>query len=213
MSAILQRSSREPLCLSYQALEKWVQRELGSVAHERRVTEIASKLFDLTWPLHGMERSERRLLRMAAMVHDVGRSIDDETHPQQGARMLLETTHLPLDPSLRRSLAYLTRYHRGKVPELGTGEILSRHDDAETLLKLLALLRSADALDGRSLESPQLVFELLGRRLSITCYLQEDTPKARKTYLRMKKHRLMENLFDCRINLRISEAAALRMVA
>lgn len=213
MSPILVRSSREPLCLAYQALEKWVLRELGSVAHERRVTEIASKLFDLTWPLHGMGRSERRLLRMAAMVHDVGRSIDDDTHPLQGARMLLETTHLPIDPSERRALAYLTRHHRGKVPELGADEILRRSDDAETLRKVLALLRSADALDGRTVESPRLVFELLGRRLQITCYLQEDTPKARKSYLRMKKHRLMEELLDCRINLRIAEATALRMVA
>jgi hypothetical protein len=29
----------------------------------------------------------------------------------------------------------------------------------------------------------------------------------------MKKHRLMEELFECRVNLRIAEATALRMVA
>lgn len=213
MNALLLRSSREPLCLVYQALERWVLVELGSVAHERRVTEIASRLFDLTWPLHGMSRSERRLLRMAAMVHDVGRSIDDDTHPLQGARMLLQTDHLPLESSERRALAYLTRHHRGKVPELGAGEFLRRNDDAETLRMVLALLRSADALDGRTLESPRLSFELIGRSLNIACHLQGNSPKARKSYLRMKKHRLMEELFDCRVNLRIAEAEALRMVA
>lgn len=206
-------SSREPMCLQYQALQSWVLRELGSVSHELRVTQIASKLFDLTWPLHGLGRSERRLLRMAAMVHDVGRSIDDETHPEQGARMLLETAQLPLNSRERRALAFLTRYHRGKPPELGGDAMLHRGDDAETLRKVLALLRSADALDGRSLESPGLVFQLTGRRLLITCYLENDTPKARKAYTRLKKHRLLQELFDCQIELQVAQAFALQMVA
>src|SRR5581483_11298394 len=52
-------------------------------AIEQRVSEIAQKLFDLTWPLHGLGCRERRLLRLAAFVHDVGRAIDDRTHPKQ----------------------------------------------------------------------------------------------------------------------------------
>jgi exopolyphosphatase/pppGpp-phosphohydrolase len=207
------RTSREPLCLQYQALDKWVLRQLGCVAHERRVAEVASKLFDLTWPLHGMGRAERRTLRLGALVHDVGRSIDDESHPHEGARLLLETTHLPLDAAERRALAYLTRHHRGKPPEIGADEILRRNDDAAMLRKILALLRSADALDGRTLESPRLTFELTGRRLQITCFLNDDTPKARKVFTRMKKHRLMEDLFDCQVDLRIAQPMALQMVA
>lgn len=213
MSSILSQSSREPLCLQYRALERWVQRELGSVEHERRVTEIASKIFDLTWPLHGLTRDDRRLLRLAAMAHDVGRSIDDDTHPQQGAQMVMETDHLPLDAAERRALAYLTRHHRGKVPQAGTDEILRRTDDHDTLRRILALLRAADALDSRAIESPRLVFELLGRTLQVICYLEHDTPKARKVYTRPKKYRLMEELLDCRVDVRIATAQSLRMVA
>jgi exopolyphosphatase/pppGpp-phosphohydrolase len=210
---MLMQTFREPICLQLESLEKWVRGELGSVAHERQVVRIASKLFDLTWPLHGLGRAERRLLRMGAMVHDVGRSIDDETHPQEGARMILETAHLPLDPAERRTLAYLTRYHRGKPPEIGSAEILRRSDDAPMLRMLLAILRSADALDGRSLESPHLAFELLGRRLQITCHLQNDTPKARKVYARMKKHRMIEELLGCRVEVRIVPNVELKKAA
>jgi exopolyphosphatase/pppGpp-phosphohydrolase len=213
VSPILFQSSREPLCLQYRSLEKWVQNELGSVDHERRVAEIASKLFDLTWPLHGLTREDRWVLRLAAMVHDVGRSIDDETHPEQGARMVMETDHLPLEPAERRAMAYLTRYHRGKIPELGADEILRRADDHDTLRRILALLRAADALDSRAIESPRLMFELIGRHIQITCYLENDTPKARKVYTRPKKYRLMEELFDCRVDVRIAMAHSLRMVA
>lgn len=213
MSPILVHSSREPLCLQYRSLENWVRSELGSVDHERRVTDIASKMFDLTWPLHGLTRDDRRMLRLAAMVHDIGRSVDDDTHPQEGARMVMKTEHLPLDPDERRALAYLTRYHRGKVPPAETDEILHRADDHDTLRRILSLLRAADALDSRAIESPRLMLELLGRRLQVTCFLEHDTPKARKVYTRRKKYRLMEELLDCRVDVRIAMAQSLRMAA
>ena len=213
MNLVTFRTSRDSLCLREKSLEKWVHRQLGSIDHERRVTQIASKLFDLTWPYHGLGRAERRMLRMAATVHDVGRSIDDDTHPEQGARMLQETAQLPLEADERRGLAYLTRYHRGKVPALGADQILRRSDDAPTLRTILALLRSADALDGRSIERPRLIFEMVGRRLQVTCFLEEDTPKARKVYTRRKKHRLLEELLGCRLDVRIAHPAGLRMVA
>src|SRR5947209_19993277 len=95
------------------SLERWVVRHLGTIEHERRVTQISGKLFDLTWSLHGLRMSDRRLLALAAVVHDVGRAIDGQTHPEQGARMLLEDRSLPLKSPERRALAYLTRYHRG----------------------------------------------------------------------------------------------------
>lgn len=213
MSVVSLQPVREPLCLQYRSLERWVLHELGSVDHERRVTKIASKLFDLTWPLHGLSRDDRRVLRLAAMVHDVGRSIDDDTHPQQGAWMVAETAHLPLNAAERRALAYLTLYHRGKVPASGADEILRRNDDHDAIRRILALLRAADALDSRAIESPRLMFELTGRRLQVTCFLANDTPKARKVYARRKKYRLLEELLDCQVDLRIATARSLRWVA
>ena len=108
---------------------------------------------------------------------------------------------------------YLTRYHRGDVPEARADDILRRDDDQEKVRVLLALLRAADSLDSRSIESPRLVFALRDRRLHITCYLDEDTPRARKVYGRRKKFRLLEELLDCRVELHIVQAEQLQMVA
>jgi exopolyphosphatase/guanosine-5'-triphosphate,3'-diphosphate pyrophosphatase len=199
--------------LQHRAVEKWVHAQLGTIRHEQRVSEIAQKLFDLTWPLHGLGRRERRLLRLAALVHDVGRAIDDLTHPKQGARMILEADHLPLSRFERRALAYVTRRHRGDVPEPRCDKYLNADDDARTLLIVLALLRAADALDGRSLESPRLVFALLGKQLRITCYLDSECPKAWRAYSRRKKFRLLEAQLDIRIEVRPEHARAIQMVA
>jgi exopolyphosphatase/guanosine-5'-triphosphate,3'-diphosphate pyrophosphatase len=203
----------ESICHRQRAVERWVARRLGTIVHEQRVKEIGLKLFDLTWPLHGLRVPERRLLALAAVVHDVGRSMDDETHPQQGKKLIERAEHLPLSSTTRRALMYLTRFHRGTVPESKADGILDRHDDHTKLRLLLALLRAADSLDSRSIASPRLVFALRDRRLHIALYLDEDTPRARKVYGRRKKFRLLEELLDCQVDLHIVEAQQLQMVA
>jgi len=205
------------------AAEAWVARQLGGSGHERRVASIAATLFDLTAPLHGLASlADRRLLQLAALVHDVGRRAGKGNHAAAGAAMVLSDDGvLPLTAAERRAVAYLTLHHRGAVPEVGDDDVLhDREDDAGRLLKLLALLRAADALDSRSLESPQVVFALLPGtaanarpRLRVTCYLQTDSAKARRVYERRKKFRLLEDVLGCRVEVEIVQAQALRMVA
>ena len=188
------------------AVEDWVSSHLRSLEHERRVKEIAGRLFDLTQPLHCLKEADRRTLLLAAVVHDVGRSVDDRTHPEQGARMLRAAHELPLPPKQRAALVQLTRFHRGKVDSQLTR--LSRR-----MLVLLALLRAADGLDSRAIESPKLVMAFRGRRLHITCYLDELTAKAMKVYGRRKKFALLEEVLDCRVEVNLVEGRELRMVA
>jgi putative nucleotidyltransferase with HDIG domain len=213
-------SAAEPVCPRFHAVQRWVLRHLETVQHERQVAAIASNLFDLTRPLHGLSLTDRRLLRLAALVHDVGRCISKKDHPSEGARMLREDNALPITADERRALAYLTRYHRGPVPPCGHDEILHRRDDPDRLLRLLGLLRTADALDSRSLEPARLVFALAAagnsgraRLLCVTCYLDEVTPKADRVYRRRKKFRLLEELLDVRVEVEIDHAEALRLVA
>jgi exopolyphosphatase/pppGpp-phosphohydrolase len=167
-----------------------------------------------------MGAGDRRLLRLGALVHDVGRAVDKAEHPAIGADMLLDAHDgPPLTAAERRRLAYLTAHHKGDIPPAGGDAILCPSDGAPRMLRLLALLRAADALDSRSLETPRLVFALGGspRRLPVElrvhCYLHADTPKARKVYRRRKKFRLLEDVFNCRVEIEIAHAHALRLVA
>jgi exopolyphosphatase / guanosine-5'-triphosphate,3'-diphosphate pyrophosphatase len=202
-----------PLCLKLHALSRWTARQLGDIGHEQRVASIASTLFELTGSLHALKGDDLRLLRMAAIVHDVGRSVDDETHPEHGAAMVRQAAHLPLTGSERRWLAYLTRYHRGRVPGSRSDKILRRKDDHPRLRLLLALLRAADALDSRTAETPHLRFHLDGRRLRVLCHLEHDTPKARRVYTRRKKFRLLEELLGCQVVVTLRRSKAMQLVA
>jgi exopolyphosphatase/guanosine-5'-triphosphate,3'-diphosphate pyrophosphatase len=205
----LQRRKRTDL----QVLADWAKSRLGSLGHERRVLRIAAHLFDLTAGLHDLTPWHRRLLKAAALVHDVGRSIDKEQHPRHGARLLLRERSLSLPRSIRRALAFLTLYHRDAVPEAGEERILTAADDRAALRKLLALLRAADSLDSRSLESPRLFFTLRRRRIQVRAYLADPTGKAKRAYSRRKKLRLLERELECRVRVELEPAHRLRLVA
>lgn len=193
-------------------IERWVARRLGSMQHERAVAHLARRLFDLTSPLHRLGIEYRQLLTRACLVHDVGRCKDDDRHPTIGARMINESW-LPLSGTERRALMYLTRFHRGDVPAVGQDGILVPGDNHKSLRLVLALLRAADGLDSRAMSSPEVHFHLKGAKLFVHCALADISPKARKTFTRRKKFRLLEQTLDCRVKVRLSTEPVMEMVA
>jgi exopolyphosphatase/pppGpp-phosphohydrolase len=180
----------------------WVRRKLGSVDHELRVAHLAGLLFDLTQKRHGLGAGERRLLMLGALTHDVGRAVADEGHEQIGARMLTENGTLPLSETERRRVAYLTRYHKGRVPAMRQDEIL-RHeadaDDARTMGMLLGLLRAADGLDSRSVVPPRLFITMKGTRLTIQGFVAGSVGPVASKLGKAKKFRLMEEMLGCEV--------------
>lgn len=195
------------------SVRRWVASNMGNTRHERRVAAIAGELVKIFSPFHTLTRADLRLLRLAAMVHDVGRCVSDKHHPYIGAKMILDHAALPLKKSERRALAYLTLHHRGQNRDVRGDGILRPRDDASRLLVLLAFLRAADGLDSRSLPAPRLQFSLRGRRLRVACRLREDSDKARRAFSRRKKFRLLEKILRCRIEVAIDVHRRLRLVA
>src|SRR5579863_6316031 len=159
--------------LSY--LRRWTASHMGSISHERRVSWVARSLAEITSSLHGLSKREISLLQMAAIVHDVGRSVEPKRHAAIGAKMILKDSELPLKKRHRRALAFLTFHHRGRAPEPGCERFLGDADDISRLRLLLGFLRAADALDSRRLPSPRLDFQLRGRCLRVTCHLSQES--------------------------------------
>ncbi len=191
------------------AAEQYARRQLGSIAHERCVAAVADDLFVITSAFHRLTTKHRRLLQMAALLHDVGRRYDDKNHPARGAEMIDRARGLPLTARQRRSLCYCTRYHRGAVPKTGFDGILRNNDSRRELRLVLALLRTADALDNRQLESSRIYLKRQGRRLTITCTVgSDDFRRAQKAIGRRKKVRLLEELLDLSIEIDVRSASS-----
>jgi exopolyphosphatase/guanosine-5'-triphosphate,3'-diphosphate pyrophosphatase len=183
----------------------YVRKKLGDARHERRVAELASRLFTLTSAWHDLRATDLVALRLGCLLHDVGRSKDDALHPRIGARMIERADELPLTPRERRLAAFLTRYHRGAVPRCGHDEYL-RRGEYRTAVLLLAMLRAADALDSRSCGGASVTMERRpgeDRKITLRARPHDDTPKARKGLTRPKKYRLLETALRCEIRVRV----------
>ncbi len=122
--------------------------------------------------------------------------------------MIVGSASLPLRPAERRAAAYLARYHRKRVPSPEEQEIVGENEQ-ESLQLLLAILRTADALDGRRLASPGLAMRLTGRQLEIHCHIRRQWKRACRTFQKRRKFRLLKDLvgIDVQVQLRDGQFA------
>lgn len=116
--------------------------------HADHVAAFARQLFRELRHLHALDAKYELLLRVAAILHEVGMFISPREHHKHSLYILLNTEIFGLSSSDRLLVALLARYHRRYNPAPGHPHFsdLSR-EQRMIIFKLAALLRVADALD------------------------------------------------------------------
>lgn len=127
-------------------------------SHALQVQRLALSLFDQLRDLHGLGPDDRRLLAGAAVLHDVGRFIDDRRHHKHSYYLIREADVPRLDKESQEVIAIVARYHRKKEPSMAHGPF-SRLSapNRDRVTRLAALLRVADALDREHADAVQAV--------------------------------------------------------
>jgi exopolyphosphatase/guanosine-5'-triphosphate,3'-diphosphate pyrophosphatase len=118
-------------------------------AHTRHVAHLALGLFDelATAGLHEGDARERELLWAAAVLHDIGVTVDYDDHHKH-SRYLLINSGLP--GWSQREVAIIgqaVRYHRKGMPAMGPFDALARKGDGALLDRCALLLRLAEDLE------------------------------------------------------------------
>ncbi|MCG8479166.1 MAG: HD domain-containing protein [Spirochaetales bacterium] len=117
-------------------------------AHGRHVAKLAVNLFDQFAEEHAMDSHARLLLEVAGIVHDIGNFIRAAGHHKHGQYIVENSEIFGLSRSDIRILANVVRYHRGGMPNSAHTSFVSlRREQRMVVLKIVALLRVADALD------------------------------------------------------------------
>ncbi|MCL2205221.1 MAG: HD domain-containing protein [Treponema sp.] len=130
-------------------------------AHCRHVSGLCLILFDALIREHGMNRRERMLLEVAALVHEIGMFIKAEDHNLHGQYIINNSEIFGLKREEVDLIASVVRYHRGKVPSYSEIHHVALHREERILLfKMAAILRVADALDrGHSQNTKRITVE------------------------------------------------------
>ncbi len=117
-------------------------------AHAKNVAKLAIDIFEQTTELHGLDEEGRKLLEIAALLHDIGHFVSSRAHHKH-SHYLIESASFPaLTRKEKLMIACIARYHRKKFPEQSHSAYASLNPlDQEVVLKLSAILRLADGLD------------------------------------------------------------------
>jgi exopolyphosphatase/guanosine-5'-triphosphate,3'-diphosphate pyrophosphatase len=117
--------------------------------HTEHVATLALGMFDelAALGLHEGDPRERELLWAAAMLHDIGMSVDYDDHHKHSRYLILNGALPGFAPVETAIIAQAARYHRKGMPAPGPMASLFGEGDAERLDRCAALLRLAEDLE------------------------------------------------------------------
>lgn len=117
--------------------------------HATHVQSLAMSLFDQTASIHRLGEQARQLLSHSALLHDIGEHVAMQDHDQHGAYLILNGRLRGFSPEEVTAIAAIVRFHRKGTPgksSFAQWDSLGA-DTKDTVIRLTALLRIADALD------------------------------------------------------------------
>jgi exopolyphosphatase/guanosine-5'-triphosphate,3'-diphosphate pyrophosphatase len=113
-------------------------------AHTAHVAELALTMWDA---LGTGDPVERELLWAAAMLHDIGMSIDYDDHHKHSRYLILNAGRPGFSPRESALSGQMARFHRKGNPRLGPFAPLAADGDEELLTRCSAVLRVAEQLE------------------------------------------------------------------
>jgi exopolyphosphatase/guanosine-5'-triphosphate,3'-diphosphate pyrophosphatase len=137
--------------------------------HCRHVASLCMSLFDALIQEHGMNRRERMLLEITAMVHDIGMYIKAAAHHLHGQYIIANSEIFGLRREELDIIGNVIRYHRGVPPSSTDIEYIAlQREERILVLKMVSILRVADALDrGHSQQVKLKAIEKKGEILAL----------------------------------------------
>jgi len=167
------RLSREDRAL----VEQFARRFGVDLRHARKVAYFARELFEALSSVHGLGPDAGRLLEAAAYLRDAGHAISDASHHKHSQYIVQNSDLAGLTGAERRLVALLCRYHRKAMPAARHTEFQALGPEhRRTLLRLVPLLRVADALDrSRDQRVESVKGEAGSAQVVLTIYSEQDT--------------------------------------
>ncbi len=177
--------------------------------HAQQVARLAERIFDylVRSGSADLDRHHRTLLSAAALLHDVGYHIAHEAHHKHALYLIKHSELTGFSEAERDVIANVARYHRGSEPkERHEFFALLNQTDRETVRRLAAILRIADALDRRhDNRVSDLRCARNGRVMQIE--MQSDANCDREIAAAEQKSILFEQVFECRLTFSRRAAA------
>lgn len=130
--------------------EQYLDLYAKDCSHAREVSRLSMIIFDeVCQKVKEMSNKKRKMLSVAAMLHDIGYSINSKGHNKHSQNLILQNGIEGFNEKDLKIISCIARYHRGSLPDKKEHEIYCdlEKKDRKTVKKLAGILRIADGLD------------------------------------------------------------------
>lgn len=176
-------------------------------AHAIHVSQLACSLFDQTRELHQLSGRYRKILQLAAILHDIGTFINTKSRHKHSMYLISHSEFFGIGSLDLELISQVARYHRGASPQprhVGYARLDRLHRVATS--KLAAILRAAKALDASLTQRIKSIdVEVDGNQLEMRVADVADVSIERLELVQAGG--LFEDIFGKRIVLTIADQA------
>lgn len=172
--------------------------------HGMQVADLSVRLFRELQPDHQLTVRHERLLRVAAILHEVGLFINSRSHHKHSMYIILNSDLFGISRADMNLIALIARYHRRAAPQpYHEGYSLLNRDDRMVVSKLAAILRVADALDRNHMQQVRELTFTRGRgSLAIFVHDVEDLSLERVAL--KEKGSMFEEVYGLKVSLEVA---------
>ena len=148
-------------------------------SHSKHITALALNMFD-SWPkLHGVNKSHRKLLETAALLHDIGITINFYSHARHSAYMIQNAQLFGLTHKEQVITAAIAGWHNGASKSYFKDKFYKEMLDDEdwvVINKLALLLALAESLDYSQTNQINNISPYLDKRGAVIKIFADDIP-------------------------------------
>ncbi|HEX8473660.1 MAG TPA: Ppx/GppA phosphatase family protein [Pyrinomonadaceae bacterium] len=171
-------------------------------AHAHHVAALAEKIFDGLAAAFKLSRHQRLLLSAAALLHDVGYIIAHESHHKHSLYLIKHSELTGFSETERSIIANIARYHSRALPKERHPDFAAlKPSERETIWRLGAILRVADALDRRH-DARVYDVDCTRDKEGVHLQLKSRLSCAYEVAAVKQKRDMFEEAFDCKLFIR-----------
>ena len=115
--------------------------------HVENVETLALQIFDRIRKLHGLGKRERLFLQIGVILHSCGAYINEIESRECSYHIIMSTEIIGLSHRERTMIANMIRYNEDSFPAYAELEDKFTQEDYITIVKLNAILKTANVLD------------------------------------------------------------------
>ncbi|HEX3769370.1 MAG TPA: Ppx/GppA phosphatase family protein [Polyangiaceae bacterium] len=175
--------------------------------HARHVCRFATQLFDDLQLVHAFGERDRLLLRVSAMLHDIGDYVHYSGHHKHSQYLIAHADIMGITPEERAIVANIARYHRKGPPDTSHPGYRDLDKEARGKVRGLAgILRIADSLDREHKQKIESVRAAMDRGAGrVTLFLHGADDRELEEWSVRNKANLWRDEYDLEVDIAKAE--------